>query len=175
MQQQNRALLLDKNYIALSVVTWKKALKLLVNGKAEAVHDGQNIKLIPYARGNFSIPSVIRLLSPVPWKAHPTSIKFTRKNVIIRDDFNCQYCGEKVSKGEVTIDHIVPTSRGGQSSFTNCVVCCMRCNNEKGNKTPAEANMTLLYKPGQPSFAALYRNYLTDLPEEWKIYIMGMK
>lgn len=88
---------------------------------------------------------------------------------------NCQYCGSKVNKAEITIDHIVPVSRGGQSTFQNCVVCCMKCNNTKADRTPSEVQMTLLYKPGQPSFADLYRNHLTDIPEEWKIYIMGLR
>src|SRR5271157_5816509 len=175
MQDQQRALLLDKNYIAISVITWKKALRLLVNGKAEAVCNGDNPKTIPYARGKFIIPSVVRLLVTIPWKAHATNLKFTRKNVITRDDYGCQYCGKKVSKAEVTIDHVLPLSRGGQSTFQNCVVCCMRCNNTKADRTPIEAGMALLLKPAQPSFANLFRNYLVNLPEEWKLYIMGAK
>ena len=169
--QEARALLLDKNYIAISVVPWKKAVKLVVKGKAEVVHNSADS--IPFGRGRFPIPSVIRLLEPIPWKAHVVRVRFTRKNIIIRDDSNCQYCGQKVSKSAITIDHIIPRSRGGESNFTNCVVSCMRCNSIKADKTLAEAELKLLNRPRQPSFYTFYRNYLKGAPEEWKIYVMG--
>jgi 5-methylcytosine-specific restriction endonuclease McrA len=168
---QDRALLLDKNYIAISIVTWKKAVKLLIKGKAEIVHNSDSS--VSLLKGCFVLPSVIRLLSSVPWKAHIVGIRFTRKNIIIRDDGICQYCGEKVGKNSVTIDHVIPKSRGGTTDFLNCVISCSKCNGIKADRTPVEAGMKLLHKPRQPSFYTLYRNYLHDSPEEWKLYIMG--
>ena len=167
---QERALLLDLNYIAISVVSWKKAIKMLIKGKAEVIHNS-NITM-SFANGKIWLPSVIRLLSPIPWKAHVVRIRFTRRNVIIRDDSSCQYCGQKVGKNVITIDHIMPRSRGGDTDFLNCVVSCMRCNSTKADKTPLEAGMKLLHKPKQPSFYTLYRNYLADSPDEWKLYII---
>jgi 5-methylcytosine-specific restriction endonuclease McrA len=168
---QERVLLLDKNYIAISIVSWKKAIKLTVKGKAEAVHNSGDE--ISTTKGKYSIPSVIRLLTPIPWRAHIVSVRFTRRNVIIRDDANCQYCGQKVSKNAVTIDHVVPRSRGGKTDFNNCVVSCTRCNGIKANKTPLEADMKLLSRPRQPTFYTLYRNYINSSPKEWRVYIMG--
>lgn len=170
MQQ---ALLLDKNYMALSLVPWKKALKLMVKGKAEPVIGSGIIKKISSQTG-FEVPSIIRLLVVIPWRAHIGKLRFSRRNVFIRDNFNCQYCGIKVGKMASTLDHVVPRSRGGKTDYINCVTCCKACNNVKADRTPIEADMKLLRKPGKPSFVDLYGNYMNDTPQEWNDYIIGL-
>jgi 5-methylcytosine-specific restriction endonuclease McrA len=170
---QQRVLLLDKNYVALSIVPWRKAVKLLVKGKAESISTPRNCYSIKYAKGNFEIPEIIRLLVVIPWRAHQVMIRFSRRNMLVRDNGECQYCGAKVGK-KATIDHIVPRSRGGLTNYTNCVVSCGSCNNTKADKTLEEVGMKLKHNPRRPSFISLYKAYLEDPPEEWCAYIMGL-
>jgi len=170
-----KALLLDKNYVALSLVPWQKAVKLMVKGKAEPV-DGSNIvRNVRGAESSFGVPSIIRLLVVIPWKAHMGRLKFSRKNVIVRDGSICQYCGIKIGKSASTIDHVIPRSRGGKTDYFNCVTCCKSCNNKKSDKMPSEVNLRLLNKPKKPTFLTLYRDYLEKSPEEWKDFIIGLE
>ena len=171
----SKALLLDRNYMALSLVTWKKAVKLMVKGKAEAVAGSGEIRKVVGAENDFSIPSIIRLLVVIPWKAHMGRMKFSRKNVVIRDNHSCQYCGVKVGKSACTLDHVIPKSRGGKTDYSNCVTCCKTCNNNKADRTPVEAKMRLIQKPKKPTFLTLYRHFLENPPEEWSNYIIGLK
>lgn len=170
MQQ---ALLLDKNYMALSVISWKKAVRLLVKGKAEPVSENSAYD-VPTLSGSFGIPTILRLVITIPWKAHQGRMRYSNKNVFIRDNYECQYCGVHLGKNSGTIDHVLPSSRGGKTSYENCVASCKSCNNKKGNRTPAEAKMPLRSKPRKPTFAALYRGYMNNPPVEWSDYIIGL-
>lgn len=171
-----RALLLDRNYMALSVVSWKKAVKLMVKGKAEAVDAGGTSvsASVRHGSGTFRIPTVIRLLTVIPWKAHMGRIKFSRRNMLVRDNHECQYCGVHVGKNTATVDHVIPRSKGGKTDYNNCVTSCKDCNNVKGDRTPREANMTLRNKPRKPTFLMLYRHYLKNPPAEWSDFIIGL-
>jgi 5-methylcytosine-specific restriction endonuclease McrA len=93
-------------------------------------------------------------------------VALTKKNVLIRDEHACQYCG---TRGErlMTVDHIVPKSRGGDSTWENLVCACMRCNNRKNNRTPHEANMSLQRKPRQPKYIPWIQIKRNTLPDEW--------
>jgi hypothetical protein len=93
-------------------------------------------------------------------------VALTKKNVLIRDDHSCQYCG---LRGErlMTVDHVVPKSRGGESTWENLVCACMRCNNRKNNRTPHEANMALKKKPRQPKYIPWIQIKRNTLPDEW--------
>jgi 5-methylcytosine-specific restriction endonuclease McrA len=166
------SLLLDRNYMALSIVPWKRAVKLLVKGKAEVVESGKELGKVRCTSGTFNVPSIIRLTVNVPYRSRSGKSGFSRKNVLLRDDYLCSYCGVKVSKN-ASIDHVLPKSRGGKTTYLNCVTCCKKCNGLKGNRTPEEARMVLLKKPRNPSFFNLYRNYLVNAPEKWKEYIIG--
>jgi len=169
-----RALLLDRNYMALSVVSWKKAVKLMVKGKAEAVDPGSTAASIKHGAGTFRIPTVIRLLTVIPWKAHMGRMKFSRRNMLVRDNNECQYCGTHVGKNTATVDHVIPRSKGGKTDYTNCVTSCKDCNNAKGDRTPREASMILRNKPRKPTFLMLYRHYLKNPPAEWNDFIIGL-
>lgn len=171
----DKTLLLDKNYMALSLVPWKRALKLIVKGKAEGLAGSSTVRTISGAKGIFEVPSIIRLLTTVPWRAHSIKVKFSRKNVLTRDMHQCQYCGVKVGKSATTLDHVVPKSRGGKTDYTNCVTCCKTCNNKKADKTPAESKMKLIQKPKKPTFLTMYRHFLNNPPKEWHDYIIGLK
>ncbi len=168
-----RTLLIDKNYMVLSIITWKKAVKLLAKGKVEPIKTKKRI-VINKGPNAFSFSSILRLVIEIPWRAHQSRMKFSRRNLMIRDQHLCQYCGTKLGKS-ATIDHVVPKSRGGITSYLNCVASCKPCNSNKRDLTPEQAGMTLKYKPKKPSFLSLYRSYLNEhSPKEWKDYIIGL-
>jgi 5-methylcytosine-specific restriction endonuclease McrA len=134
--------------------------------KAEIVskRDGINIRsvnhLMPY-------PSVIRLVSyiRVPYR----KIELSRRNIHYRDNFKCQYCGAKAK--ELTIDHIIPKSKGGDDSWENLVTACKPCNNKKGDSTPEESGMRLLNKPYRPNYIMLIQRYMSAVNEDWKPFL----
>ena len=137
-------LLLNASEEVLSVIDWKKAFNLLYNGKARAAHGHDHHYDIQSTTGTFRLPSAIVLVqyTYIPFR---TAGKCTRKNVLRRDNYECQYCGVKLptlSKIKTTIDHVVPRSRGGDSGWTNLVASCQKCNLHKANKTPKRHSFT---------------------------------
>ena len=137
-------LVLNSDFSPLNVTTLRRGFVLVDKGKAEIVKKGE--KDIVTTIGNFVRPVIIRLLDYIRYR--PTNLKVNRKRIFKRDKSTCQYCG---SKKHLTIDHVMPRSRGGENTWTNLVTCCSRCNVYKGNRTPKEANMKLLNKPYEPS------------------------
>jgi 5-methylcytosine-specific restriction endonuclease McrA len=93
-------------------------------------------------------------------------VALTKKNVMLRDDYRCQYCGIKAS-GPMTVDHVVPKSAGGASSWENLVCACLVCNNRKNNRTPHDANMSLLRKPRRPKYIPWIQVKRHTVPGEW--------
>jgi len=145
-----RVLVLNADYNYLNVIDWKRALRLVVNKKVEVV-EYLNVK-ISSASGLMLLPKVLRLLKLVKI-VFKNKVPMTKKNVFVRDNFECGYCGNK--HDELTIDHVIPKSRGGKLSFENAVSCCSKCNNKKGDRTPEEAGMKLqksLYAPTVAQF-----------------------
>lgn len=137
----NKVLLLNASYEPLNICDWKRAVVLLLKGKATAVEEnGKDL------REDLRLPTVIRLMYYI--KIPHKSIPLTRKNLMHRDKYTCQYCGKKGH--DLTIDHIHPKSRGGKDEWENVVVACVRCNVGKGNRTPDEADMKLMTKPLRP-------------------------
>ena len=139
-------LVLDKTYVPVTVFSHKKAFLLELLHKCEVLEHYREIKLRSPSR-EFSAPLVIRI--PVlmkHWQKSPT-----RRALFIRDNFTCAYCGKTVRDNEATVDHLVPKSRGGKWEWENLVTCCSECNQKKGNRTPEEAGMKLLFKPEKPS------------------------
>lgn len=167
----DRALLLDRNYLAISIIPLRRAINLMVKGKAEPVSD--KAAEVKTGSGVFKVPTIIRLLTVVPYRAYTGKTKFSRKNVMIRDNFECQYCGEYLGKHKGTIDHVIPRSRGGASDYGNCVTCCKPCNALKADRTLEETGFKLRSVPRRPSFIGLYKYYLKNTPEEWSDYLIG--
>ena len=133
-------LLLNASYEPCRLITGKRALTLLTKGKA-TVELPTNIQVYP----GIYLPSVIRLRV---YKHIPIRLQVvTRKNIYLRDGNTCQYCGRKLSGNELTLDHIIPKSRGGRNSWDNMVSCCQDCNRRKDDRTPEEAGMPLLHRP----------------------------
>jgi len=161
-----KVLVLNNNYEPLSICNVKKALILLYLGKAEliAACDG---KFLHSVSTTIPYPSIVRLATyvNVPHK----TIVLSRKNVLRRDGHRCQYCGR--TDVTLTVDHIIPRSRGGKETWDNLVAACVNCNNKKGDRTPAEANMKLLRKPIRPNHVMFIRHFVNVVDEEWKPYL----
>ncbi len=139
-------LVLDKTYMPVTIFPHKKAFLLELLNKCEVLEYYESVKLRSPMR-DFPSPLVIKI--PVlmrHWQSSPT-----RRAVFIRDNFTCAYCGKTVKDSEATVDHLIPKSRGGKWEWENLVTCCSQCNQKKGNKTPQEAGMELLFKPKRPS------------------------
>ena len=141
-------LLLNADYSYLNQVSWQKAICLIVKGKVEVLKYTKRIIRNFEGTIEMLIPSVMRLIKIIR-TLYRTKVPFSKKNVLIRDGFKCMYCGVKSKK--LTIDHIIPRSRGGKSSFENCISSCKACNSKKGSKTPREAGMVLRGKTTQPT------------------------
>ncbi len=144
---------------------------MIFMGKIEVVeeydHQIRSVSVV------FKAPSVVRLLKfiNVGRKTPP----LCRGNILARDNFQCQYCAKSLSSREATLDHVVPRSQGGKTSWTNIVCCCSYCNRKKGGRTPAEAKMPLLNKPVQPDWLPVLNVRLNgNLPKTWQMFLAGM-
>lgn len=158
-------LVLNKDYQPLSVCSVHRSVKLLFLDKAEMLHDYPERK-IRTVKKEFSYPSVIRLRRyiNIPYK----SIVLSRYNIMKRDGSQCQYCG---SKSNLTIDHVLPRSRGGEDTWENLVTACNKCNVRKGNRTPDEASMEFNQKPYRPVHITFFQSLLGGVQEDWKPYL----
>eukprot|EP00183_Erythrolobus_madagascarensis_P000404 CAMPEP_0185848494 /NCGR_PEP_ID=MMETSP1354-20130828/3347_1 /TAXON_ID=708628 /ORGANISM="Erythrolobus madagascarensis, Strain CCMP3276" /LENGTH=277 /DNA_ID=CAMNT_0028548897 /DNA_START=318 /DNA_END=1151 /DNA_ORIENTATION=+ len=138
------------SYLPLSLWPWQRVMKSVFLGRVEilATYDDVNVRSATQA---FALPSVICLK-----KYQQSCLKtpaFSRFNVFLRDDFRCQYCSREFRPSELTFDHVLPRSRGGRSTWSNIVACCMQCNGRKGNKTLKEVkgSMSLMKEPTIPT------------------------
>ena len=136
-------LVLNASYEPINVCAARRALVLVLKGVA--MTEEENGHFLHAARFAMRVPSVIRLLEyrRIPHQSRALS----RKNILLRDRNTCQYCGEVLPSGELTLDHVIPRSRGGSSTWENLVACCHPCNRRKGNQFAAEASMKLLREP----------------------------
>jgi hypothetical protein len=140
----DKVLVLNADYTPLNVTSLRRGFVLVIKGKAEILEKG--IEPIMTTVGDFVRPIIIRLLSYVKYHSRP--LKINRKRIYKRDNNQCIYCE---SKKHLTIDHVIPKSRGGNNTWNNLVTCCLSCNLKKGNKTPEEAGMRMTLKPYEPS------------------------
>lgn len=141
-----RVLILDSSYTAVGVASWMRALTLVVAGKAEIMEESEHI--IRTVSKEYKIPLVIRRLHGRT-KKHK-QIVLNRNNVFFRDDFTCTYCLNEFPSKMLTLDHVIPKSRGGKNTWENLVTSCHSCNAKKANKTPKEAGMALHREPFKP-------------------------
>ena len=144
--QNSSVLVLNASYEAINICNLRRAIVLIFKGVAcaeeETDHEIRAASLIIRA------PAVIRLLKYVriPYRV----VRFSRKNVLLRDRYRCQYCGKEFTPALLTLDHVVPTSQGGKTQWDNVVTACKTCNVRKGNRKPREAGMALLKRPKAP-------------------------
>jgi 5-methylcytosine-specific restriction endonuclease McrA len=146
-----RVLVLNASYEPLQIISTRRAVVLLLQQKAELVEAAQHA--IRSLTRSFIVPLVIRLTRYI---RIPRRLRLpcSRRGVIARDRDVCQYCGTQPGRSHLTVDHVLPRSRGGATSWENVVTACRDCNHRKGGRTPEEANMVLLSVPRQPQFVA---------------------
>jgi len=169
MNRIHWTLLLNATFEPLMVISWKKAAVMVILEKVEVVEEYDRI-----LRGvtvALRLPAVIRLTRYVRRKS--PLVKFSRQNLYFRDSGRCQYCGTSFEHKELTYDHVIPRSKGGQTEWTNVVTCCTSCNLKKGGRTPEEAGMPLMRKPRVPIWIPfLTRSLGFDVtPGPWKDYL----
>ncbi len=170
-------LVLNRHYAAVRVVSARRAFCLLFKEIAEIISvedssfysydfeswrelsqlraqvERESHEWVRCVRFELAVPRIVRLLF---YDRLPrTNVKFTRRNIYARDGNHCQYCGRRFSTAELSLDHVVPRSQGGQSNWTNIVCCCVKCNVRKGGRTPAQAGMKLVREPIRPKRSPL--------------------
>lgn len=158
-------LLLNANYTPIGILPWKKAVGLVIGRKKAEV-------ITEYSESTSSVfnAAVVRLTVKTPDHFSIfTKQKFSKKNLFLRDNYECQYCGIPCTGRTGTIDHILPRSCGGRTDYLNCVVACKRCNFRKDNRTPQEASMPLRSVPRQPTLYDLFNSM--PIPEEWQLFV----
>ena len=140
---QTPVLVLNASYEPINICAARRAIVLVLKGLA--MSEEENGHDLHAARITMRVPSVIRLLEyrRIPHQTRALS----RKNILLRDRNICQYCGVVLPSGELTLDHIIPRSRGGSSTWENLVACCHSCNRRKGNHMLPETDMKLMKEP----------------------------
>ena len=192
---ESSVLVLNKMFMAVHVISVKRAFCLLCKELAEVVslEEGQFAtydfetwrELSEFRRANFrqeeddwvrtvnaeiQVPRVIRLFAYD--KLPKQTVKFNRRNIFARDHNQCQYCGKKFPTSELSLDHIVPRSQGGGSTWENIVCACVRCNVRKGGRTPKEAHMHLIRKPEKPKRSPMLNLKLTHKKyQSWRSFL----
>ena len=141
-------ILLNGDYTFLCHVDWKRAMCLMFADKVKVLKYSD--KIIQGVEKVFRAPAVLVLIKVVR-SIYRGRVPFSKKNILARDRFACAYCGKE--EKPLTIDHIIPRSKGGKTDWENCVACCKGCNHNKGAKTPREARMHLIKRPFQPTIA----------------------
>ncbi len=154
-----KVLVLNSDYSPLNVTSIYRGFNLVINGKAEILKSSDK----PILAGNktYAKPLIIRLFYYIKYRNK--SLKINRQRILTRDNYECVYCGKNK---DLTIDHIIPKSRGGKNTWLNLVTCCSKCNSFKNDRTPEEANMSLRYKPQIPSI--LHDIFSPNLKSVWE-------
>jgi 5-methylcytosine-specific restriction endonuclease McrA len=178
-------LVLNRNWLAIDTVTVRRALCMVYVGVARAVvpetfavHDWEEWAALrveegqPCVRGvrfEIRVPEIVLLMvyDRVPRKR----VIFSRRNLFRRDRFSCQYCGRQPGKEDLSIDHVLPRSRGGRSTWTNCVVACLKCNKRKSNRTLGESGLSLVVEPREPSWSPYLSLNLGRRRVSWERFI----
>ncbi|HEC77835.1 MAG TPA: HNH endonuclease [candidate division WOR-3 bacterium] len=163
---KSAVLLLNQNYEPLTVLRVKRAITLLILGKVDLIENVDG-KLLHSISLSYPVPSVIRLKYFVRIKRKEISL--TKKNIIKRDNHQCQYCGKKT--GMMTTDHIIPKALGGADSWENLVCACLDCNNRKGNRSLKEAGMKLIRKPKRPNYFTFVLTELGRPKDKWRPFL----
>jgi 5-methylcytosine-specific restriction endonuclease McrA len=166
---QAPVLVLNATYEPINVTAARRAVVLVLKGVATT--EEENGSFVHSARMAIRIPSVIRLthFRRIPYQTRALS----RKNILLRDRYTCQFCGRVLPASELTLDHVVPRSRGGHTDWDNLVACCHSCNNLKGDRLPEEASLKLL-RPPRPFTLHTSRQLMRMMgksDERWRKYL----
>lgn len=179
--------MLNRSYLPVHVTTVRRAFSLLYRGVARAVDEDYrtfdfadwttvstlDAEAVGLVSGFVRVPRVILLVSfdRVPRR----EVRFSRHNIFMRDGNSCQYCGERKSRSELNLDHVIPRSRGGMTTWENIVCACLECNRLKGGRTPEEAGMRLRRKPRRPAWTPFVARTLAGTCyREWRPFLGGI-
>lgn len=154
-------------YLPLSTVPWQQAMKLTFMDRVTVVENHKDW-VIHTPRLTIPVPSIVITKDYMKYKR---TVRFSRKNLYLRDLYQCQYCSETFDYSELTIDHVVPVSKGGKTTWENCVAACKTCNTRKGNK-----HMLPIRLPFKPEYWHLVGNNAKSMEihikyESWKLYL----
>lgn len=167
-------LLLNASYEPLRVIPYRRAMSLLLRDRVDRV--SAETHQLPTSNTIVEIPHVLRLRKYI--NVPSRGIRWSRRNVFVRDDWTCIYCGiqlgsmhkgKVVGRDQFTLDHIVPRSRGGKNTWGNTACACAACNQRKGARMPNEAGLKLLWEPKRPRVDYLVAS--GDVPDSWKLYL----
>ncbi|MEM6259153.1 MAG: HNH endonuclease [Planctomycetota bacterium] len=183
-------LVLNKNWSALRVITAAEALADLFVGKVEAIDtdyqaydfatwrdlsayksafEPEPYRFVRTVTDAVLVPAVVRLLKFD--KVRRPTVRMSRRNVYLRDNYTCQYTGKKLPASQLNLDHVVPASRGGKTTWENVVCCCIEVNSKKGDRTPAEAGLKLIREPKKPDPAQLLFAARRPRHDAWKHFV----
>jgi len=161
-----RTLVLDMGYQPINAVPFTRALTYIAKGKVDVL-ENYECSIHP----DWQMPAVVRLTHWInPGRQR---VKFSRQNVLARDRWKCQYCGERCKTHELTFDHVIPKSRGGKTEWENIVMACQACNAVKADRTPREAGMRLRKQPYRPHWLPTFNmtlHQILHVPLEWRSY-----
>lgn len=166
----NDVLVLDQNWIPSGFCSWENAVKLIWEDRAILVKEDEAGRILRSPSFSMGMPRVIAVKNAWTRRKRP-EVPYTRRNLAIRDNSTCQYCNTVLQTEEYTIDHVIPRSRGGLSTWSNSVLACVDCNYAKADMTPKEARMTLLKAPVAPKANDPKFNFklrIRKLRPEWK-------
>ena len=158
---------LDSSFKPVEVISWQEAVVLTWLNKAWAVE--YTDKWVRSAKEAFQIPSVIVLFRYIDEKFF--SLPCTRKNILTRDDHQCQYCGNYFRESDLTIDHVIPRSKGGKNEWDNVATACRACNQRKSNYLLENSPVSIIRKPKKPSYRSLIKKRIGDANSKWKEYL----
>jgi len=179
-------LVLNHSYLPIHVTSVRRAFSLIYQDAARAVDEAYqtfdfeqwtrlstfDCEVVGTIRGAIRVPRVIALLhfDRVPMR----HVRYSRVNVFARDKFTCQYCGSRPHRAQLNLDHVVPRSLGGKTSWENVVCSCVECNRRKGGRTPEQARLRLLRRPTRPRFSPLVNLVSTSsCHEQWHPFLRG--
>ena len=168
---EHRVLILNAAYEPVRIVGWERAMILWLAEKTEVLESYE--KEVHSVNATFRLPSVMRITRFVRFKRNNSRVRFSRLHVFLRDDYNCQYCSKAFHSKELTMDHVIPVVRGGKTTWSNIVTCCVDCNQRKGSKTLQESGLILKRYPKEPhpGFLPDLLYYKSEVPESWKAYL----
>jgi 5-methylcytosine-specific restriction endonuclease McrA len=166
--ESGSVLVLNQNYEPLNVCNVRRAIVLVLRGKAEVIENGS--RAIHTATQVLRLPSIIRLVHMV--RRPRPKVRLTRKEVFARDGWTCVYCGRQTR--DLTLDHVMPRHRGGPHTWENLVSACKPCNHRKAGRTPQEARMAMRREPAPPRVGVYYAffQYLGS-QETWRKFVPG--